>query len=363
MSQSIVIDATHLGSSQPTGVERYADLLIPRLSRELSQRGVRVLWVGHGTKPSLPAPAEVAWVSSPYRSGWSQRVLPSLLRELKADAYFTPTGIPPLGAPCKTAMTVHDLAVYHDPDSFSWQQRYRLGLLNRMAARRASLLIVPSAFVAGSVGTFWGVHGAKIRTVPHGWEPDEAATEAVEGLDPEKPLVLCIGRLERKKNLTPLLKGLAYSPVPGFQTVLAGKPGFGYAEVESALVQARAAGAAVVTPGFVTDGQRRYLYEKAAVVVVPGLQEGFGLPVLEAFAYHVPCICAESGSLPEVGGEAVVYVADNRPETWRQRIEGLVEAGPARDALTSKGTDQLSRYTWEAAAAQTADAVLTMLNP
>ena len=105
----------------------------------------------------------------------------------------------------------------------------------------------------------------------------------------------------------------------------------------------------------VNDDQLAALYRAATVVAVPSLDEGFGLPVLEAMAAGAPVVAANRGALPEVAGDAALLVDSDEPEDWATTIGLLVEDRERRDQMTMVGIERAKKFTWEQTARMTAD--------
>ncbi len=365
MSESILIDATHFATSRPTGVERYVDHLLPLLSSQLVEKGYQVGWIGHATTAPDGLPAGVDWVRSPVSRLWSQVALPRLLRQLRPVLYFTPSGIAPLSYNGKTALTVHDLAAYREPASFSPGELVRQRLMMSRAARRAASILVPSQFTAQSVIKTWKVPASRIHVTPLAlaYEAGGLEPEPVAGIDPQLPFFLYVGRLERKKNLLPLIAGFAaLAAERPCRLVLAGKDSFRAEDVRAAIAALPAPQrAAIILPGYVSDAQLEWLYSQALATVVPSHLEGFGMPVLESFAHALPTLCADAGSLPEVADKAAQYVQFDSASDWRQKLEQILDDASLRQALAAAGQQRLKEYSWQRTAQLSAEALGAVL--
>lgn len=106
----------------------------------------------------------------------------------------------------------------------------------------------------------------------------------------------------------------------------------------------------------ITDVLLEQLYRNAVAFVFPTLYEGFGLPVLEAFACDCPCIVSNVSSLPEVAGEAALYIEIGRPESLQYAVELVLYDSDVRRDLIKRGRQQLSRFSWN----NTVDQTLTI---
>lgn len=347
MEKSIIIDATHLAGDRPTGVEAYVRGLLPPLSEQLMSAGWKVTWVGHEPASSIGMPAGVEWIVSPHRRFWSQTALTRLLYARKPDLFFTPSGIPPLLYRGATSLTVHDMGAYVDPMAYSPSQLARLRPMLRRAVRHASLVTVPSEFTARQLADFW--HKPSVVAYPAYDLPVKLDAEPVAGV--REPFLLFVGRLERKKNLITLVRGFAKLEDSTLQLVLAGKDGYGIKALRAEIAKLPVEiSNRILLPGYITEGQKKWLYERALAVTVPCLFEGFGIPILEAFAYRSPVICSQSGSLPEVGGDAAVYVQGDIATDWQLQIKKVADDAELRKTMIAKGTQRLKEFSWDNAA-------------
>lgn len=102
--------------------------------------------------------------------------------------------------------------------------------------------------------------------------------------------------------------------------------------------------------GYVSDQQLVDLLAGASAFAYPSIYEGFGLPILEAFYHHVPVVCSNTASLPEVAGDAAVYFD---PLDEEAMAKSITEAIANKDKLVEKGKKQLSKFSWTKAAQET----------
>jgi alpha-1,3-rhamnosyl/mannosyltransferase len=102
----------------------------------------------------------------------------------------------------------------------------------------------------------------------------------------------------------------------------------------------------VITPGYVSDDEKQRLYREACMLVLPSLEEGFGLPVLDAMAAGVPVVISDRGSLPEVAGDAATAVDPMDADALAGEMVRLLAAAAAR-AATERGLARAALYSWE----------------
>jgi glycosyltransferase involved in cell wall biosynthesis len=104
---------------------------------------------------------------------------------------------------------------------------------------------------------------------------------------------------------------------------------------------------------FVAEDDLQELYSRALVFVFPSLYEGFGIPILEAFAAGCPAVLSNTSSLPEVGGDAAVYFDPRSMDEIRTSVEKVVSSPNLRMELAEKGRERLEEFSWERCASET----------
>jgi glycosyltransferase involved in cell wall biosynthesis len=104
---------------------------------------------------------------------------------------------------------------------------------------------------------------------------------------------------------------------------------------------------------FSSENQLSELYSKAKAFVFPSLYEGFGIPILEAFASNCPAILSNTSSMPEIGADAAVYFDPNSIEDMRKQIERVITSASLQNELIKKGQEQVKKFSWEKCAKET----------
>jgi glycosyltransferase involved in cell wall biosynthesis len=212
----------------------------------------------------------------------------------------------------------------------------------RDAAERADLIIAVSDFTASQVESLLHVERSRIRTVHHGVHMPRPSTQRRENL------ILFVGALQRRKNVARLVRAFEHTP-PGWRLALAGPAdGFGAAE-ELAAVEASPRRADIDVMGYVEASELESLYSRASIFAFPSLDEGFGMPVLDAMAHGVPVLASNRSALPEVVGDAglLMNVLDE------EALARLANDPPLRANLASKGLRRAASFTWTAAVERT----------
>ena len=173
--------------------------------------------------------------------------------------------------------------------------RERFTELAREAASNSDLIITVSQFTATQVHHLLNVDWSRLRVVHHGVRLPRIRSTSRE------PIVLHVGAIQKRKNIARLIDAFRSLPQE-WRLILAGSAGYGSEEMLSA------AGDRVQVTGYVTNEELAELYQRASIFAFPSLDEGFGMPVLEAMAHGIPVIASNSSALPEVCGEDAILV-------------------------------------------------------
>ncbi len=259
--------------------------------------------------------------------------------------------ITPLLVPSRAArqvVTIHDLFFLDHPDATSAEVRRDYPRLVRAHARRADLVVTPSHHVSALVVERLDVDPARVLTCPGG-APRWTARPAVPADGP----VIFLGTLEPRKNVHLLLDAWTILIERGGRVpplVLAGGPG---ADADAALARiARAPLAGHVShAGYLPESGREAFYRQARLLVMPSLDEGFGLPAIEACAAGVPVLASRCGALPEVGGDAPVYLDPLDPGAWADAVTALLADPDRLEAMRERGVVRAAQFSWDRTAA------------
>ena len=151
-----------------------------------------------------------------------------------------------------------------------------------------------------------------------------------------------------------MVKALKTLPA-NFKLVLSGGDGYGSEAIQD-FIHAESLGDRVIRLGFVDNTQLARLYQAASVFLFPSFEEGFGIPVLEAMSHGVPVVTSNVSSMPEVGGEAALYVDPYSAADIAQKVRQAVEDVALREDLVQRGIARAKEFTWR----RTAEATLAV---
>ena len=257
---------------------------------------------------------------------------------------------------CPSLVTVHDLiplvmrGPYLGPRSLLWMKAHG------RAARKARIVVTDSDHTRRDVENIWGIPGERIRVVYAGVEEprrpagDERAVEKVmEKYQIKKPFFLSVGGFDPRKNTGNALlafKRFLIESGKEYQFILCGdhRHWSGYLQDE---ITELGLSSSVVHPGFVPDEDLPALYSGAVALVFLSLYEGFGLPPLESMTYETPVLTSRVSSIPEVVGDAGLYVDPLEPADIAAGMARLAEDEGLREQLKEKGLRRASLFTWE----------------
>jgi alpha-1,3-rhamnosyl/mannosyltransferase len=165
--------------------------------------------------------------------------------------------------------------------------------------------------------------------------------------------ILAVGTVERRKNyrrLADAYRMLRQRSAAVPPLVVAGKEGWAN---EDTLRRLRAE-PGVQLLGHVEDAVLLALYQHARLLAFPSLYEGFGLPLLDAFATGLPALISSTGALPEVAGGAALMVEAEQPEAIAAGLERLLSDEPLRRVLAERGRERAAEFSWQRAGAAVA---------
>jgi glycosyltransferase involved in cell wall biosynthesis len=245
----------------------------------------------------------------------------------------------------RTVATFHDLFVM-TADYSTADFRARFTEQAEQAAERSDLIICVSGFTASQVEQLLGVEPARVRVIPHGVDVPTVMPAARENL------VLFVGAIQKRKNIAGLVK--AFERLPGsWRLALAGATGGFGAEEQLRAVEGSPRRADIAVLGYVSDAELSALYSRAAMFAFPSLDEGFGMPVLDAMAHGVPVITSRCSALPEVAGDAALLVDPQDPDELGEEMLRLASDENLRQELSRRGRERALLFPWDAAVERT----------
>jgi glycosyltransferase involved in cell wall biosynthesis len=281
-------------------------------------------------------------------------VLPYYSRKYHPDIMIFQT-FPAFHQKHRTVAFIHDVLFNNYPQFFTWKEKlYFLPL--RWLAPAANRVIVTSEFVAKELLRYnYKKHPTDIDIVPLGISPDfkpaneldaELLKKVKEKFNLPDSFILFVGRLNARKNIESLLKAIPLLHDAEMKIVIVGGTDGKATNVQIILSDPIVENRVVMT-GSVAADELPAIYAQATLFCFPSFAEGFGLPPLEAMAAGVPAVVSRTTSLPEVCGDAPVYIDSGSPESIAYALNRLLENPMLYQQKREQGLEQARKYNWD----------------
>jgi len=283
----------------------------------------------------------------------------------KIDIFFSPAVYSyfPIFNRTKIIVTLHDVIADHHPELIFPNKKSQMfwKLKQNIAIRQAHLILTVSEHSKEQIIEYFRLPESRLRVImeaaravftvlPH----DEQMNETLRrhNLEPDEKFLLYVGGISPHKNLNTLID--AFAGLNETKLMLVGDykddPFFSAYPALKKQVEELGLTDKVIFAGFVEDIDLAYLYNAATLVVLPSLEEGFGLPAVEAMACGTPVAASNRGSLPEVLGDAGVFFEPQDVENMAAVIKQILSDDTRREEMSRAGLNRSKQFMWKKAA-------------
>jgi glycosyltransferase involved in cell wall biosynthesis len=332
---TIALDATYSLGEELSGVGLYSREILYGLARARAGTRFHFCYRPHRFFRSL---------SEPLPCNVRRRLLAEPLGPRSAALFHGLNQRLPQFPMRRAVATFHDLFVmtgeYSTPEF-----RARFTAQARDAAERADAIIAVSQFTKNQMVSLLGVDSAKVTVIHHGARRLDFPAASRQNV------ILSVGAIQKRKNIARLVAAFE-SLEPPWRLVLAGSPGYGAGEIFEVIKRSPARNR-ITLAGYVSPADLAGLYASAMVFAFPSLDEGFGMPLLEAMAAGVPILTSNRSALPEVAGDSALLVDPERTEAIAEALRRLTRDEELRGELARKGSHRTRLFSWENAVNQT----------
>ena len=291
---------------------------------------------------------------------WKQFVLPYQAKQLGCRVLFcSDFMVPYFSLGIKTIPVFHDAFFWEYPEHYNkyWLLVFRnLGLA---AAKKSAYVVAPTQYASNQLAKYTGINPNKIQVIGEAPKTIDASiseneTTAIVNQILNLDYILHVGTLEKRKNLVALIQAFKIvreNGFPNLKLVLVGKASNKItlddsSAINEAIMQQQLTNDVILTD-YLCDAEVQQLYQKAKLYVFPSMNEGFGIPVLEAFKYQVPVVIANNTCLPEVAGQGAKSFNPFSVQDMANAISTLLNDEALRQTYIEKGNAQLQNFSWD----------------
>jgi glycosyltransferase involved in cell wall biosynthesis len=293
---------------------------------------------------------------------WKQVILPIKAFTKKCDIVFcTDNFVPLIHLGYQTIPVFHDAFFFETPENYGkiWLWLYKKTAIP--AANRSPFVITPTAYAKKQINHFTNIADNKLIVI---YEGPKDLSQDVLSFDTAQFLksfsitggnyILHVGSMYKRKNLPALIH--AFSKIkklnyPELKLVLAGPYNSSKADNDHQLImdaiESTQLQNEILLTGYLTERELAQLYKNALMYVFPSINEGFGIPILEAFKYNLPVLVANNTCLPEVGGDAILQFNPFDIDDIFLKIRTVLDDTGLQKEMINKGRERLKYFSWQ----------------
>lgn len=339
----IAIDASSASEKKRTGVENVAYQIILNL-KKIDNKNDYLLYTNRKLPKELVG-NNFSEVYIPFPRLWHKFRLPMALYKHKPDALIVLGNEVPSFAPKNTIVYIHDLAYKYFPKAYSKSDI----LLQERAIKKdishGAKIVFVSQATQKDFNKFHHYDKNKMKVIYNGFDKTISGKKQLHDGD-----FLFVGRIEERKNILNLVKAYELfrkeSDIPK-KLLLIGRKGIRHDRIIKQIKQMSNYGKDIILKGYVSDTLLSQYYGKSCALVYPSSYEGFGMPILEAFANNLPVITSNISSMPEISKDAAILIDPMNPAEIAGAMNKVLTDNELRNKLIKYGRDRLKDFDWQ----------------
>ncbi len=362
---TIGVDVRELRKAQ-TGIKTYLEELC-REFKQMNTAELQFYFLDTAFPVYTSTNKIMKWAEHFRYQLWKQIILPVKAWSKSCDIVFCVDNcVPYIHLGYVTVPSIHDAFCFESPEQYGklWLFIYKLTAIP--GAQRSPLVVTATSYGKKQIAHFMKLNPDKLIVVPDGpkrvnYNTKDSASPSILNSLPITPgnYILHVGSMFKRKNLVALVN--AFSEIkkagyPQLKLVLAGSVSTHKVHTDYDLIldtiNKHGLQNDVITTSYLTDNQLGQLYNNALLYVFPSLNEGFGLPVLEAFEHDLPVLISNNTCLPEVGGDAVLQFDPFDTDAIFRSIKTVLDNPELQKEMIEKGRERLKDFSWEKTALQ-----------
>ncbi len=288
---------------------------------------------------------------------WFQLVVPLIAARDKIDLFWGPRHQVPIFLPYRilTVLTVHDIVHRLYPETMAFPNLLSERLFFHLSLARSRMIIVDSRSTAFDIQRYYSIPPERVETI-HPGTPPLPGLSGKDGIGFSLPsrYFLFVGTLDPRKNIESLLTAfeMVRPEKNGVHLLVVGGKGWKNSSFYKR-IRSHPFKEYVHLTGYVPREYLKSLYENALCLLFPSLYEGFGFPILEAMSCGTPVITSNTSSMPEVAGNAALFVDPPDTVALAEAMQDIMKREGLRNELAAKGLVRAKTFLWRKSAEKT----------
>ncbi|RFZ92820.1 glycosyltransferase family 1 protein [Mucilaginibacter conchicola] len=259
---------------------------------------------------------------------------------------------------------IHDVLFLDYPEYYTKTERFYFKQMKRLASKANNIIAISASEkerliandFAGNADINVVYHGINDSFKPVGSYAADEVYAIINRYQLPAKYLLFVGRVNIRKNLLNLVKAISFVDDKSIPLLIVGEKNNQNAELEK-LINEEQLGHRILIIGHVPENDLQLIYACATIFCFPSYAEGFGLPPLEAMKCGVPVVTSDRTAMPEVCGDAAVYIDPDNPHDMARKINALLNNTELYNDKVKRGLERAANFIW----AKSAQQILTII--